>query len=289
MRLHAYVLAADATWLRTSVARYYDQVDRIVVSYDEASLGWTGSPVDVATCRQALRDLDHADKLVWLSGSYHHYASAPTRGDTEQRSDALARAADGADWVLQIDTDEVLPSIEPLLDALETAEGLGLDAVEWPMRVLYRHLGGGRFLEVRGPAGEPHFEYPGPIAVRGGVHLVDCRRTAGPFLRATVRGDTTSLQVARPEDAGEHRVPIVGIDEAVWHNSWGRPPADVRRKIGSWGHSQGWRSRRYYWTRWLPAPLTWRTARNLHPFAGGLWPRLGVVDRLPFPVHASER
>ena len=55
--------------------------------------------------------------------------------ETAQRTAALAAAAEGADWVLQIDADEVLPDRDALVAALRTAEELGLPALEWPMRV----------------------------------------------------------------------------------------------------------------------------------------------------------
>lgn len=285
MRINAYVLAADPTWLQTSVARYYHHVAKIIVSYDEASLGWTGAPVKARQCIEALRQLDAEHKMTFVAGSYHHYAGAPARGDTEQRSAALALAAVDADWVLQIDTDEVLPDWGALMKVIEYAECQGIDAVEWPMRVLFRALPGGRFLEVRGPHGEPHYEYPGPIAVRGTARLVDCRRASGPFLRPSVRGDLTSMQIARPPLSGEQRAELLSAKEALWHNSWARSPTAVRRKIRAWGHHQGLRSSLYYWCTWLPAPLLWRQLRDLHPFARGLWPRLAVVDGLPFALN----
>jgi len=282
MRIHAYVLAADPTWLRASVRVYYPHVDKLVVSYDAAGRGWTGAPVRSEECLAALRSLDADGKIEWAAGSFSAGASKNyLAAETAQRRDALARAAAGSDWVLQIDTDEVLPDWSRLRETLEEAAALRLPAVEWPMRVLFRRLRGGRYLEVATTSRTTHFEYPGPIAVRPDVELVECRRTSSAYLRPVVRGDRFSLQIRLPPAAGEHRVELLSAGEAIWHNSWARPPVAVREKIASWGHNEGIRSWFYYYAKWLPAPLTWRLLRRVHPFHKALWPHLHVATGLP--------
>lgn len=282
MRIHAYILAADPTWLRASVSAYYPHVEKLVVSYDSSGRGWTSAPVRVEECLATLRSLDTEGKIEWAPGSFtahssEHYLTAETR----QRCHALVRAGAGADWVLQIDTDEVLPDWSQLRKAIETATALGVPAVEWPMRVLFRRLRSGRYLEIATAARMTHFEYPGPIAIRPDVTLVDCRRTSSPYLRPLVRGDRFSLQVRYTPEAEEHRVELLTSDEAIWHNSWARPAMSTREKIASWGHNQGVRSWLYYYAIWFPAPLTWRLLRRLHPFHGPLWPRVQASADLP--------
>jgi len=287
VRIHAYILAADPTWLATSVLAYYGHVDRIVVSYDEDGRGWSGARVAVDSCLNALRDLDTGQKLKFAPGRFsavHMPSRDLVAADTRQRIVAFERASDGADWVLQIDTDEVLPAWEPLRAALDEAAHRGLRAVEWPMRILYRRLRDERFLQVTGAGGEPHFEYPGPIAVRPGVDLVECRRVGELFLRPVVRGDRTSLQVARPADQLEQRLELVSAEDAIWHNSWARPAAAVRSKLRSWGHANGVATWFYYYGTWLPAPLTWRALRDFHPLHAPLWPRLAPAPPMPFRI-----
>jgi len=273
VKLNAYVLAADPTWLRASVLAYYPYVEKLIVSYDADSRGFTGAPIRVEECLALLRTIDTESKIEFLPG--HHIASDKDYlgADTQQRSEALAHAALGADWVLQIDTDEVLPNWSPVEEALATAESLQLPAVEWPLRVLFRRLRDGSYLEVVTDTGSPHFEYA-TIAVRPGIELVECRRTAGSFLRPIVRGDRSSLQLRRPPVSGEHRAEILDAGEAIWHNSWARSPAAIREKIASWSHNQGAASRLYYYRTWLPAPFTWRVLRRFHPVAPELWYRL---------------
>jgi hypothetical protein len=291
LKIHAYVLAADPTWLSTSVRAYYAHVDKLIACYDADGRGWTGAPIQIEACLRALRSLDDEAKIEWVAGRFSQDESSVgeslLEAETRQRRSALEAASVDADWVLQIDTDEVLPGGDALLDALEAADRLGVPAVEWPMRILYRRLRDGRFLEVVGSRGKVHFEYPGPIAVRAGTQLMHCRRGSGPFLRPIVIGDSLSPQVARAPEAGEHRVELAP-EAAIWHNSWARSPEAMRRKIASWGHNQGVKSWIYYYIKWLPAPVTWRALRDFHPLYPSLWPRLAFAPDPPFDVIASD-
>lgn len=278
MRLHAYILAADPAWVERSVLAYYGLVEQIVVSYDRSGRGWTGSPVPVQETLERLAAIDTDGKMRRVGGDFADLAGTAIESDTAQRQAALAEAEPGADWVLQIDTDEVLPRPERLLDLLAHARERRLEAVEWPMRVLFRSLRGGRFLEVCESDGRDSFEYPGPIAVRPGVRLVDARRADAAFLRPVVRGDDRSLQVTRPLEEREARAELLAPEEAILHYSWAGSAERVRSKVSSWGHNQGLRSSIFYQLRWRPAPYLWRGMRDFHPFARGLWPALKVSE-----------
>lgn len=251
LRLGAYVLAADPTWVRSSLARYYDHLDVLVVAAPEDGRGWTGAPVAAQEVLEQILALDTRGIVRVVRGSWTR-PEDPLAADTDQRRDALAAVGDDVDWVLQLDTDEVLPDVEALVRVLKVAEEEGLTAVEWPMRVLYRRTRHG-YLQVCAADGTEHYEYPGPVAVRPGTRLVHCRKVDVDFLRPVVRGDASSYQVVREPEPHEVRRELLDTDEVVVHNSWARSPASVRRKVASWGHNEGLRTASYYWVRWLPA------------------------------------
>jgi hypothetical protein len=278
-KIKAYILAADPTWIECSVSAYYPCVDEIIVSYDRRGLGWTGAPVALDECLERLRAVDFDRKMKFVPGDFSGAVRDPMENDTLQRNVALQLASEDADWVLQLDTDEYLPSPAALLGALQKADLQGAGALEWPMRVLYRNLPGGRALEICARDGSDHFEYIAPVAVRSGKRLVHSRQTNGAVLRALVRGDCSSVQLSRPLAVGEVREELLNSGEAIIHNSWARSPADLRRKLASWSHASA-RAWIYYWARWLPSIWTWRWMRNLHPFFGGVWPALRVCPML---------
>jgi hypothetical protein len=272
----AYILAADPTWLRSSLSRYYDILELLVISASATNIGWTGSPIPADDCVELAQGLDDRGVATILRGDFCS-PLAPLDADTRQRQDAIDAIATldaSLDWILQIDTDEVLPSLKRLLDVIALAEEYGADAIEWPMRILYRRLRDGQYLQIVNADGSDHYEYPGPIAVRSGTRLNHARLSAGRFLRPLVQGDKCSLQIARPALPNEVRIPCLTEGEAILHNSWARSPAEVHRKISSWGHNQGLRSSLYFYRTWLPTPLRWRRMRDLHPFSSDLWPRL---------------
>ena len=280
MRLNAYILAADPAWIELSVGAYYHLVSRIIVSFDRHARGWTGAPIATEACMARLRAIDPDHKMHFIEGDFARPGFTPMQNDTHQRQTALDLAGANADWVIQIDTDEFLPDAMALRQMLHLAEERHATAVEWPMRVLFRQLANQRFLEVCSASGSDRFEYPGPIAIRPGARLTNARRCGGPFLRPVVAGDAESLQISRKPEPGEIRVPLPA-SQAIIHNSWGRDAASIKSKIASWSHHEGWRSRLFYMLRWKPAPLFWRSMRDLHPFAKGLWPALKLCEGLP--------
>ena len=270
-RIGAYLLPGDPVWLASSLSRYYDVLDDLVVVVPDSGTGWTGRPLPVEECLEIIARQDRRGVLRTVRGEWQD-AEQPMHAETAQRQAGIAALRGGVDWILQIDNDEVLPHVDALLSAIESAERQQLGAVEWPMRVLYRRTRRGRYLEVVDPRG-PRYDYPGPIAVRPDVELVDARRCRGPFLRPVVVGDHRSLQVRHALADGEVRDERLDADDAIVHNSWARSPASIRRKLSTWGHASP-RTPLYYLTRWLPAPLTWPLMRDFHPFSRGLWPRL---------------
>lgn len=276
VRIGAYLLAGDPVWLASSLSRYYGFLDDLVVVAPEDRLGWTGRPIPVDECLEIVRRLDHRGiaRIVW--GSWRDVID-PLRADTAQRQAGIDALGNGVDWVLQVDNDELLPEPEELLALLGEADRRSLRAVEWPMRVLFRRLADGSFLQVVGSDGTPRYDYPGPVAVRAGTRVTQARRTEGPLLRAVVRGDTVSRPLLNELGDGEERLECLAPEQAIVHNSWGRDWRAVYRKVTTWGHASGWRGQLYYWGIWLPAPVTWRVLRDFHPFARGLWPRLGRV------------
>lgn len=276
-RVGAYLLTGDPVWLRSSLSRYYDLLDDLVVLVPVPAIGWTGRPIPVDSCLEIIEELDVRGIARRVEGRWQDRAH-PMRADTAQRQAGLDALAGHVDWVLQVDNDEVLPDAAALVTAV-TSLPPSVMAVEWPMRVLYRHLGGSRYAAVTGASGAAVVEYPGPVAVRPRAHLSDARRVhEGSTVRFVVPGDDESLQVRHAPGPDEQRVEGVHPAQVILHNSWGRPADAIWRKTRTWGHAAGARGAAYFALRWWPSRWTWRWVRDLHPFSEGLWPRLRPLD-----------
>lgn len=232
-RINAYVLAADPWWLEESVSSYYDIVDRIVVSYDQDARSWTGTPLPIEECLQRLRAIDVDGKLDLRPGRFFHADRSALENDTAQRQTALEQASEGADWVIQLDTDEVLLDAGALLAAIEEAESRGCDAVEYPARYLYSRTRSGWMLETTRPLWRRRAGYPGPVVIRPGATLVHCRQSVVPVLRVDM--SPTNTDPTHPRDAVVHRV--VRPDQAILHYSWVRDDDYMKRKAAWSGHS----------------------------------------------------
>ncbi|WP_309127641.1 hypothetical protein [Microbacterium sp.] len=256
-RLTAYVLLADPSYLAQSVGAYYDHVDRIVVSFDRTHTSWTGTPLPVAQCLRIISAMDRNRKLVLAPGDFARHRHSGFDNETFQRQTALDQASEGADWVLQLDTDEVIASPPVFFDMLDRAALSGAGGLDFPSRWLYTRAGSGRYLEVTGRWWTRAASFPGPLAVRAGTRLRHARQAEAELFRVDFRRRNTDPW--RPADAEVHAV--VDPRDAVLHFSWVRDPAVIRRKFGWSGHSDSLRPPKIY-RRWV-----WRTR---HPYVTAL-------------------
>lgn len=256
MRVTAYVLVADPNFLGESLRAYYDQVDRIVLSYDESALSWTGTPLPVDECLAIIDEVDVDGKCVRAPGHYARLGDEPLDNETFQRQAALDAASEDADWVLQLDTDEVMLDSGQFFRSLRRADATGCSALDYPSRWLYAQVSGDRYLEASTRFWRPVASYPGPLAVRAGTRLAHARQAQNPVLyRVDLR--PWSTDPARRHDSTVHEV--VDADAAVLHYSWVRDHDTIRRKFGWSGHAADY-SRPAVYARWARRQLhPWRT------------------------------
>jgi len=278
MKINAYILAADPAWIPASIGSYYDIVERIVVTYDQNYTSWVGNKIDLEPVLEVLKKCDPHNKIEFRSGDFARLGEGftPMQNETAQRQVALEWASEGADWVLQLDGDEVLPDNQGLIKVLQQIPD-SVDGVEWPMRVLYAQVDESKFLEVCNTDKRSRFEYPGPIVVRPNVKFENARRVTSRYERVKVVGDTSSIQIQQNPGPLESRTQEIREEQAVIHFSWVRPRVEMRTKLNNWGHcSKSYKAKLSY-LRWVSAPHLWRFYRDFHPFAHGLWPRLRLA------------
>jgi hypothetical protein len=211
--------------------------------------------------------------------------------DTHQRRCAVAEAGEGADWVLSLDTDEVLPDAETFRRRLCEGVRREFGAVEWPMRSFFRRTEAGVFLEVCSPLRRQVSEYPGCVAVRPGTALAVSRFADAPRWRFDIRRRGYDRVERRPYEVHDR----IGPREAILHFSWARTEDDLVNKLSSWSHRDDFDGLRYLDRVWRPSPRRWPLMYDFHPIWPRRWPALRPVrldPRLtpdpPSPVASGE-
>jgi hypothetical protein len=274
----AYVLIADPSFLRASLLAYYPFVDRIVLSYDRNAVSWTGTPLPIRQCLDIVRDIDVDGKCVDVPGYFARPDHDPLDNDTYQRQAALDAASVDADWVVQLDTDEVMLDPAAFFRSLARADEAGAGGLDYPARWLYSRPAAGRYLEQTRRFWRIAASYPGPLAVRSGTRLKLARQADVPLYRVDFAPRNTDPW--HPRDAVVDEV--IAQDEAVMHFSWVRDPAAMLRKAGWSGHTEEMKRPAVY-RRWA-----WRTrhpritvAASLLRRQQGGWYRLSQVPEPP--------
>ena len=260
MRLNAYVLAGDPAWIAQSIGAYYRLVDRIVVAYDRSGLSWAGYPLSVGEALGRLRKADPDGKIVLLPGDWVDPSRPALDIETEQRQAALDVASESADWVVQLDTDEILAEPSTFVRCISVADAHAASALHYPLRWLYARSRSGAFLEVCGRWWGTQSGYPGPLAVRAGTRLTHGRQASST---PTYRVDVTpwNTDPAHPRGARVHRV--VSPAQAALHMSGVRTEAQRLEKSIVSGHASAhrWESELRDWRRrgnhpWLTSATT---------------------------------
>ncbi len=175
-------------------------------------------------------DTDH--KVVLLPGNFHDTGLLPLEAETLERNAAIAALGQDVDWVVQIDTDEVLGSPRRFVEAIGRAHAEGRSALDYPARWLYGHVGGQLYLERCRRTWGVSAGYPGPTAVKAGTVLELARQCDVPIWRIDFRRRNTDPAHPRRARVDE----LVRPDEGIWHFSWVRSEREMRDKAASSGH-----------------------------------------------------
>jgi hypothetical protein len=239
MRLAAYFLAGDPWWLENSVSSYYDLVDRIVVSYDSNRLSWVGSPLPgIDDCIDRVKAIDHDSKVILAPGPYARPDRHPLVSETYQRQCAVDQASEDVDWIIQLDSDEVLQNPSLFADCLSEADARAATGVEYPARWLYQRVGHSTstYLERSSRWWRLTAAYPGPVAVRPRTILRHCRQADASLFRVDFR--THNTDPAHASDAVVHRA--IDKDSGILHFSWVRSEEFMRIKADFSAHSDNY-------------------------------------------------
>ena len=171
-------------------------------------------------------------KVLMLPGDHADPARFVLRLETEQRQAALDAASEGADWVIQLDTDEILPTLGVRRSA-RRARSTRAEALEFPARIFYARTPPGGSSSIADVLGR-----------RVGLSRAG-RGSSGntAVVRTAVGGRAV---VPRRRGALEHRprppavarcTRVIHPRDAILHMSWVRTEAQMAEKWLVSGHA----------------------------------------------------
>jgi hypothetical protein len=247
VKVNAYIMLADPAWIESSMMSYYFLVNKIVVTYDENSMSWSGTPLNIDSLIERIQKVDVLGKCEFVPGHFsrsEHYDD-PMLNDTYQRSVSISRASEGADWIVQVDTDEIVPDFQLVLNLINEAELQECESIWFPQRWLYMYPYKYVGIEWCKRGGRRNSVYAGPIVIRSGTNVVLARRTAGKGLHVNRRESNVSPHA--DNFAVSHRQ--IEDDLCLLHMSQVRSYTAWMDKIRSWSHSRDvdYRSSRVFW------------------------------------------
>jgi hypothetical protein len=261
MKIHAYILASDPNWIEASLLSYYDLVDKVVVCYDKNGLSWYGNQAKTLQSVSRIKQIDVHGKCVYLAGDYAKLGSSLNllEKDSMQRRDAYNEARVGADWVLQLDSDEVVSDRATFLEALHDASTSGAMQIYYPFRWVYLRSLLGHYIEYGSSKLGSRVTYHGPIAVRGDAMHQEARRVIGPVHLVRIDDGVTSPYLESIMSGDFGRVVSSSnttYENSICHLSWVRRPSLIVRKLRNFGHAydRDWNTQILKWllTYYLP-------------------------------------
>ncbi|WP_308467495.1 hypothetical protein [Rathayibacter soli] len=236
----------------------------------------SGAPLSVD---QSLRRVSAADPddIVFLLPGNHFRANDQhvLAVETAQRQDALNAASEGADWVVQLGTDEIIPNMGVVIQHLGAAAARRARALEFRARMFYARTNDRRFLERCARWWTTQAGFPGPILVAAGTTLTHAREAAqAPLYRVDI--SPWSNDPAHSRAARVHAV--IPCEQAILQLSWVRTEEQMQEKSVVSGYASS-RDRGSELRRWRRAANPLRRAA-MAPFAPSPFARFRLT-RLP--------
>jgi hypothetical protein len=253
----AVVAGNNPDTVSASIATYYDQIERILVTAD-LERTWSQTESLASETLERIREIDGDKRIEIITGRFHS-ETEPLRNDTNQRQFMSNWFKDERTlrWVLQVDCDEIFLDLRALLSQLKHARCAEQLRAHWISA--FNWAEDGRVLMVVDESGSLALE-SFPLAHRPGAELLRCRqiRSRENFLGKFF----PSIRVA-PQDPGL----------SVLHLSYARREVFIKEKLESWGHSTEIDGERFLGV-WHQSRTEWREIRDFHPLDPPRWPAL---------------
>ena len=231
-------VAYDYKYLPPVIKSLYSIADEIILGLDQDRISWSRNPYefDTAKFQSMTRELDPEGKIRVVEGDFHS-RTYPMDNDTYERNYLSLKCKKG-NWIIQIDSDEILLNPEEFKDWIDSGKGSGVILANWIL--VYKKIGDELLVVDR----EKHY------------HAVGTRLQGG-YIGARYTGQNQKVSPLR-----------------LLHFSYGRTPEEMWVKLKNWGHSQDFDTDKYF-EFWKNVGLdNYSELKNIHPMEGSAWPSL---------------
>jgi hypothetical protein len=251
------LISYDAHYLRSSIAKYYNYVDEIVLGLDESRITWSGNSFkfDEAALWAELQKIDTEGKISVIEGNFHKSPIAIENDNFERN---YLKSHCNNEWILSIDADEQLLNAKDFFNVYCPIASRYSSKVDICMT------------------------WATPYKIIGDTVLVIANEDNSPFLgenQSVLTHKNNTFTYARWSNisaSGANRLqsPLLAL-----HWSLCRTKADLHEKIHNIGHSDLVESDPFYkiWDQ-----VTMENYTQLHNFktsglGGAQWPKLYAV------------
>jgi hypothetical protein len=225
-----FCVAYDWKLLELSLPVIYSKVDQICLSVDRDRLSWNGNSffIDEDSFLGFIRALDTEKKIILLEESFYDAQRQPIYNECYQRR-RMAEVLGEADWILQIDTDEIFLNIDDFISFLSHYNKLKR-----------------------------------PVNIHG-VWINLIKQTRSGFIYSILPTPPLATNKAAYEYGRTNGHFNVYTNTFLAHITWARDNEEVRFKLENWGHSTEFNGVSFYRIWEALDDFNWRYIKDFHP------------------------
>lgn len=225
-----FCVAYDWEFLQYSLPALYDHVTAICLSVDADCKSWNGNSFsfDKEGLDKLVQQVDTAGKIKILRESFYSPERTPIENECYQRK-RMAEALGKADWIVQIDTDEIMINPTAFITELKKYKG-----------------------------------HKRPLNIHGiWINLI--KQTTSGFIYSVLK--TPPLATNKPEYTYGRTNGHFNIytNSFIAHITWARPEEEVKYKLENWGHSHEFNGMSFFKIWQALDDFNWRYIKDFHP------------------------
>jgi hypothetical protein len=222
-------IAYDWDLLEYSLPSVYDKVDQICLSIDKDYISWSGQRfnLDWSALQGLVERIDKDKKIFFLKESFYDVKNLPIKNECFQRQ-RMAEALGKADWIMQLDSDEILINAGCLFNELKKLQG-----------------------KKR------------PVNIHGiWINLI--KQTSEGFIYSILKTPPLATNVPAYEYGRTNGHFNVYTNTFLAHITWARPEQEVRLKMENWGHSHEFNGKSFFKIWNALDDYNWKYIKDFH-------------------------